>query len=370
LTDDDNCINPKSVWDRPFARRSVFISGKKAEVNERWLRWQARLGASKLPVWFAAITAFLFLGMLAPDLTGALGHLTGPRRVTIHQLINQTQLNQYVRVAGTARYDLAVKQIENNRVVGVYYALVDQDTNEMVWVRSAEPTKEAMKSKPQHVTLEGITCPTMPNVRARLNAILFTSSAMHLNANQTPMNIGLAGLIVAGLGIVILVGVVAIFCPQTVFVPEPIPPAALFATGEPGMRVSGFFHRIRRLQPWIEFSDAVKHLREVTGELVFLKDRCLFVRIHHIAWHSPTSISAPREIEWGALIVPDHLLKIEPGKLYGWHDRWAVRLTYCDADNVPRALIVSFNHSGAQAEFINWLTHLGYSVSAPWPEMV
>ena len=57
---------------------------------------------------------------------------------------------------------------------------------------------------------------------------------------------------------------------------------------------------------------------------------------------------------------------VQPGKIYGWRDRLAVRVNYQDAAAAPAAkpqtLIVSFNHAAAQQDFINLLRQRGFVV--------
>jgi heat shock protein HtpX len=53
---------------------------------------------------------------------------------------------------------------------------------------------------------------------------------------------------------------------------------------------------------------------------------------------------------------------VEPGRLYGWRDRWAVQMRYDDAKGKPQTLILSFDGAGEQAGFLNTLQETGFPV--------
>ena len=56
------------------------------------------------------------------------------------------------------------------------------------------------------------------------------------------------------------------------------------------------------------------------------------------------------------------MIDIEPGKVYGWKDRWAVRLRYKDEKEQSQTLFVIFNQPGLQAEFASLLRQTGFAV--------
>ena len=53
---------------------------------------------------------------------------------------------------------------------------------------------------------------------------------------------------------------------------------------------------------------------------------------------------------------------IEAGKLYGWEDRWAVRIRYRGQNDKPETLLVSFGHATLQSEFVQLLQKMGFLV--------
>lgn len=339
-------------------------------MADRWLHWQARLGANKLLASLIAITMLLFLGMLHADLENSIDWLNGPVHRSLAELNEPAnQYEQYVHVSGTALFDRALKRIDNGRVTMLYYPLIDERTDTTLWIRSAHPRIDIQKFKPQQINVSGMFRQTSPLARKWLDAntsmIESTGAPLttwQLDAEQTPLKPWLILPLIIGLSITLLLSVLALICPAIVFAPAPIEPASIFETGAPGVRVAGRFHRLRHLEPWIEFADAARNFRPAVAELLRLENRHLMVLARY------TSRSRRETTQWGVLIEPARLIKIEPGKLYGWRDRWAVRIEYYDQDWRTQSLIVSFNHSGAQAEFVERLKQMGYDVSEPRSE--
>ena len=58
------------------------------------------------------------------------------------------------------------------------------------------------------------------------------------------------------------------------------------------------------------------------------------------------------------------MIDIEPGKLYGWRDRWAVRFRYKGRNDKPETLLVSFDHAAGQASLVELLCKMGFAVGA------
>jgi hypothetical protein len=67
---------------------------------------------------------------------------------------------------------------------------------------------------------------------------------------------------------------------------------------------------------------------------------------------------------WALFPEPQSAVEIEPGKVYGWRDRPAVKLCYLDTWGRAQDLILSFNHSAAQGEFVGLLRQRGFSVGS------
>jgi len=89
------------------------------------------------------------------------------------------------------------------------------------------------------------------------------------------------------------------------------------------------------------------------------------IYIHHIRTTKTYGVTVNRrESDWGVFIDPANVIDIEPGKLYGWKDRAAVRLRYRDEAQKEQTLYVSFNHAAAQAEFAGLLRRMGFAVGS------
>lgn len=76
------------------------------------------------------------------------------------------------------------------------------------------------------------------------------------------------------------------------------------------------------------------------------------------------------ETDWGLPLTSTNVTDIQPGKLFGWHDRWAVRFQYNDVQEKLQTLIVSFKEQGAQVAFICVLGQSGMYVGSGEPGTV
>ncbi len=68
------------------------------------------------------------------------------------------------------------------------------------------------------------------------------------------------------------------------------------------------------------------------------------------------------EADYGVILDSSNVLAAEPGKLYGWKDRWAVRFVYGGKDDKEQTLMVSFDRAEGQASFAALLRKAGLIV--------
>ncbi|HEX9331510.1 MAG TPA: hypothetical protein VF896_06465, partial [Anaerolineales bacterium] len=95
------------------------------------------------------------------------------------------------------------------------------------------------------------------------------------------------------------------------------------------------------------------------------EDKWIGVYIHFVYTQRVYGVQVSRrESDWAVIIKPAEIIALEPGKLYGWHDRWAISFRYRDANHKEQTLIVSFDHPAAQSHFVNYLREKGYPVSS------
>jgi hypothetical protein len=64
------------------------------------------------------------------------------------------------------------------------------------------------------------------------------------------------------------------------------------------------------------------------------------------------------------LVKPINTVAIEPGKVYGWRDRWAVSVKYRDANSKEQTVYIIFENVASQVNFVNYLREKGFAVSS------
>jgi hypothetical protein len=69
------------------------------------------------------------------------------------------------------------------------------------------------------------------------------------------------------------------------------------------------------------------------------------------------------ETDWMILVRPSQVIAIESGKIYSWHDTWAVAVRYKENDK-NQVLTIAFDNAAAQANYINMLREKGCAVSS------
>jgi len=95
------------------------------------------------------------------------------------------------------------------------------------------------------------------------------------------------------------------------------------------------------------------------------------VYIHHILTQRVYGVKVrEQETHWGVFVDRGIVIDVEPGMVYGWRDRPAVRIRYSDEASKQHTLIVSFNHAGAQADTASLLRQMGFAVGSGEPPLM
>jgi hypothetical protein len=339
-------------------------------MNETIWRWQARIGSLKQYTAVGALLAGIGLLTLVPNLWKAVNDPSELQVVKIGQLVRrEIGADRYVTVSGLAAYGLSYQETKNNNIVAEFYALIDKETGDMVFVRLPRPIPDADKDAVKLVTISGLTHNApydlkklieadLPDIR---KAGLTTTSALYLGEGEKPFAISDVFPQMIGLGLVLLLCVVTLPFPSIVFRPHPLETVGISTIGEPGVKATGRFQRLQSFEPTIQVGQDTFDFKEAVANIVPLEDRRLMMYIHHILTKYGTTFGR-EETDWALFLDPAHVRDIEPGKLYGWHDRWAVQVRYKDEEDEVQSLIVSFNHAVAQADFVNLLSQMGFAV--------
>ena len=100
------------------------------------------------------------------------------------------------------------------------------------------------------------------------------------------------------------------------------------------------------------------------ANLITLPDSRLMVYIHHVQRTTLYGVVTVRkhESDWAVLLDKNAPWQIDPGTLYGWKARPAVRFVARESVRKPEALYISFDYAGSQAELVRQLRGLGFAV--------
>ena len=344
-------------------------------MSETWPRWQGRIGSLKGWVGFVGLFALVILLSLIPKLQTALNNPTEPQRVQIGQLVREEiATDQYIEVAGIALYPLAYEETESDKLVASYYGLLDEATGELIFVRTTQPLPTVEQ---EAVTIAGMTHavpadyrPTMESDLPLLrDAGLTATTNLYLAGGEKPAKTNTLILAIVGLGLLLVLCVVALFFPRTVFRPQPVDAMAVPVTGTSVARATGRFQKLKQLEPSIEPGRGTRRFQEGNANLVPLDTQRLMVYIHYVLRQTLAGVVPlfRQESHWAVIVDPSNTRDVEPGKLYGLRERWAVRMRYQDQKNKPQALILSFDEAGAQAGFLSALQEMGFPVGTGSP---
>jgi len=342
-------------------------------MNEGVLRWKGRLGSLKAAAALVLLFAVIFLIIALDSLSVANSNPTQPEAVKIERLANnELGSNRYVTISGLALYPAAYEETEDNKTTGEFFYVVDTDTGHMILVKASKtlPTAESEEA----ITLSGLT--HVPDVKLRdliesdlpdiKKADLNTTSELYIGDGEAPPSATSSLAAVIGLGVLSVLCVATFFFPTTVFGPKPLDSdAAITATPDRAAWATGHFRQLSATQPSFVFGKSQRTFTNAVVNLVPLETRQLMLYIHHVMTYRTYGVKvSERQTDWGLLIDPARVIDIEPGKVYGWRDKWAVRFRYNTDQMKQQTAIVTFKQAATQAQFVGLLRQLGYSVGS------
>lgn len=341
-------------------------------MSDASLRWKARLGSLKPAAALVALLAAIFLFLVLNDLSVASSNPTEPQSVAIGQLVSgEIDVNRYVSVSGTAFYPAAYEETEDGRTVSEYYFVADPASSHMVLVKADESLP--IVEQTEEVTVFGLTHSAESDLKQLIDSDLAdirsagfdTISTLYIGEGEKPVDVAQQTGLAVGLGVILLLCVATFFFPGTVFAPRPVDSLAAPSPSNPEVKATGQFQKLASARPSIRIGKGTRKFNNAVANIIPLEDRRLMVYIHHVMTYKTYGITVRKqESDWGAFVDSAIVLDIEPGKLYGWRDRSAVRLRYKDEKERQQTLIVSFNHAGAQADFVGLLRQMGFMVGS------
>lgn len=346
-------------------------------MNENALRWKARIGSLKVLAVIVLVFAGAFFLIAIGDLSVATNNSTEPQAVDITQLArDEIATDKFVSVSGIAIYPAAYQETTDGKVTEEYYYLIDDAAGSAVLIKadgsvsvletSEEKTISGLIHRPE-TKLRELIISDLPDIQS---AGFETSADTYVGENERPPEAGSTTTLVIGLGVVCVLCIATFFFPGTVFGPKPLEVAPAPATGDAGVRATGEFQRLASVNP-IQIGKGKRKFSQAVANIVPLENRRLMIYIHHVLTTKSYGVTVSRqESDWGAFVDSADVIDIEPGKLYGWKDRLAVRLRYRDEAQKEQMLLISFNHAAAQADFANQLRQMGFAVGSGEPSMM
>lgn len=343
-------------------------------MNESALRWKGRLGSLKPVAALVLLFAVIFLIGAIINLNLASSNPAEPQEVKIGQLAsNEIGVDRYVTFSGLALYPAAYEETEDGKTTGEFFFVVDTDTGNMILVKAAkslpiiETEEVVMVSGLTHTPEKKLRDLIESDLPAIQKADLITTSGLFVGDGETPPNASANLAAVIGLGALSLLCVAAFFMPTTVFGPKPIDSVAATADAAATDRstwATGRFKKLSATQPNFAFSPrGQRSFTNAVVNLMPLETRQLMLYIHHVMTYRTYGIKvSEQQTDWGLLLDSGNVIDIEPGKVYGWRDKWAVRFRYNDNGSKPQTAIVTFAQAGAQAQFVALLRQMGFAV--------
>jgi hypothetical protein len=339
-------------------------------MSETVLRWKGRIGSIKQATAVFAVLGAVFLVIAIIFLVEAVNNAGGPQTVTVAQLVNgEVKESRYVTVSGTAAYEGGYTQTSDGKTVAEYYFLVDSKSGAVVLVKSRTTVRvveseEATVTGMTHALPSGLHQAVIEDMPDYRDAGLNIALGAYVGENDKPPSLPLALGATLILGGILFLCLVTLFFPSTVFAPRPVDVMAVPAAPgtDPGLKASGQFLQLQSVSP-LQVGRRKRKFSNAFANLIPAEGSQLVVYIHHILHVKSYGITVRTvETHWGAFVDPSRVRSVEPGQLYAWRERPAVRLRYLDEKGKEQALIVSFNHAGAQGSFVELLRKTGFSI--------
>lgn len=163
----------------------------------------------------------------------------------------------------------------------------------------------------------------------------------------------------------LLASAVPFFFPSIVFVPSPVDTSAGPPPARPEVKATGQFVELTQLEPAIQVGERIQRFANEPANVVPLAKSRLMIYIRHTAkTRAKGGVARTAETDWGIFVDKKTVRAIEPGRIYGWKDRWAVRFRYSGLEEKEETLLAIFESAAAQAQFADLLVKSGFALVA------
>jgi hypothetical protein len=343
-------------------------------MSELVLRIKGIVGSLKVLALLGLLAGILMLWAAASQLTTALKNPSGPMTVTVEQLVDgSVGKNQYVSARGYAWYEPAyTEEDDNGTIVSTYFFLSDETTGHVIVVKAKTKTLDGRISKVTDV--EGITAGTPGDLYQLIAEDIAwieeegftTTPALYLSEGAKPPTVGGSLTFVIVAGILLLTSLTGFLFPTVVFAARPLEVFNVPDEGNPGIKASGKFQALTQVRPTIEVGRKKQNFTRGVANIIPLGEDKLLIYIHHVVRSYVYGIKVgTQETDWGIFLDRANVTKVEPGKLYGWKTRWAVRFHYTNQKGKPQTVVISFDKPWGQTRFTDLLREMGFPTTEP-----
>ncbi len=342
-------------------------------MNETWLRWKARIGALKPFAIFTLIIGVLLLCVTSGALSTALKNQGGPKEVAVEDIITEKiGASQYVTVKGYAIYDAGYEQTEDGKTTATYYVLLDDQSGYLIMVKSPNAIEVRQEDD---VIITGMTRSTPTDLQDLIESDMAmfeendftTSPKVYIQEGATPGSVpGYAIAIVLFFGVVLL-SIVPLFFPSTVFTARPLPQVTENAPeNKKTIKSTGRYLKLAQLEPTVEIGKGARNFTNANTNIIPQGERSLLLYIHFIYKTKTYGVTVHTSVtDWGLFLNGSNVIDITPGKLYGWKDRWAIRFRYNNDKGKEETAYLFFEHPAVHLIIVDLLRQLGFMLETP-----
>jgi len=339
-------------------------------MEDTWLRWKGRISDLKVVALLGILGAFVGLVWSTIELTTAQSNPFEPRTVTLAQIVNgEVGRPYYVAVEGYAIYGSGYKMTNYGIKTSEYYYLFDEDEGYAVLIKADHMNLHKRVDGP--ISLTGMTAfpSTSPDLYVAIADDVEHFADMgfgitpdiFIRENKRPSSVSIAAILVVVFSVVGLVSLVTMAFPSVVFVPAAVQPGGVAQQGSvrQEVQVTGRLQKLKRVQPSIEVGRGWRKFTTTVANIIPLGNRRVMVYIRQIYRYSGIKVS---DTHSGLTLDPMNVVFVEPGKVLGFKDRWAVRFVHRQRRDKPEELIMSFARPEDQAHFVALLRRAGFVI--------
>ncbi|MCP4541158.1 MAG: hypothetical protein GY832_28830 [Chloroflexi bacterium] len=347
----------------------MFRIQKESNMHEFLLRARGIISDIKLPALAVLVVSIIQFASGMNDFVIVLRNPAEPQAITIGQLVkDEISQGQYVSVSGYALYEEAYTMEIDGTIITAYYYLFDSATQHAIVIEADTSNLSSRTSKMAIIT--GMTEGTFGDLKKLIKR---DASALGTEGFKTNSNIYISeGAsppdMLGALWLSIVAGSIAAIClaillfPTAVFAPRPAKVITGPVYGDDGLKVTGVFLKLKQ-GPVIKVGRGTRSFTKAAANISRPRNKRLIIHVHHVLRIKSYGMSvAQHATEWVIFLDHDNVSSIEPGILYGWKNRQAVRIQYKQQDK-PRTLIVSFERPWGQNLFVKRLRLMGFAVT-------